>query len=150
AQTRGIDLPALDQLPNKTGLDPVVPPAACGVWGRQSGVEQGRNGRVKAGIIGIAGTVVGPAVCQLTFRAGEIFLGLRQIVVHGCHSSPELYQSWCTSATTVEQTSVCWTGESPPPPAPPKCRTTHATNLCPFGPSSAACSTPRLRLPGSQ
>src|SRR5215510_12752736 len=79
-------------------MDPVVPPAACWVWGRQSGVQQGRNGRMKAGIIGTAGTAVGPAVRQLAFRAGEIFLDFRQIVVHGCHSSTELYQSRYASA----------------------------------------------------
>src|SRR5215471_11690468 len=106
AQTRGIDLPALDQLPDKAGLDPVVPPAAGRVSSRQSSVEQRRNGRMKAGIIGTADTAVGPAVRQLTFRAGEIFLGLRQIVMHGCHSIPELYQSRCAPAMPVEQTSV--------------------------------------------
>ena len=100
-QARGIDLTALDQLPDKTGMDLVVPPAAGWVRGRQSGVEQGRNGSMKAGIVGTTGTAVGPAVRQLAFRTSEIFLGLCQIVVHGCHSGTELYQSRRASATTV-------------------------------------------------
>jgi hypothetical protein len=48
AQACQVELAALKQLPDKTGMDPVVPPASCRVWGRQSRVEQGRNGGLVA------------------------------------------------------------------------------------------------------
>jgi hypothetical protein len=72
APARRIELATLEQLLHKAG------------------VEQRGNGGMKTSIIGTQCTAIGPAMLQLTVRTGEIFLCLREIVMHRSHSNPKL------------------------------------------------------------
>src|SRR5438067_1296013 len=67
-QTRRVELPPLNELPDKTGLDPIMPPATGWLGGSKSHLDQGRYRRMEAGIIGTPRTAVGASIRQFTLR----------------------------------------------------------------------------------
>jgi hypothetical protein len=83
----------MDQLASEPGLHKVVPPEIFWVSRKNLFIEQGRDGRLEASIIGTPRTIVQTMVRQLALCPSQALLRLRQVIVGFIHTTMEFYQS---------------------------------------------------------